>query len=85
MAKPLLADVLANVKPPQRHTSWLDRLTPELLAEVEEIRTQLAEGSLGTVDATTVARALVQSLEARGVTMPQHKQVQRWLRDLPKK
>ena len=85
MAKPLLTDVLANVTLPNRHPSWLDRLTPELLAEVEEIRTQYAEGSLGSVDSTSLARAITKSLEARGVTMPQHKQVQRWLRESPKK
>ena len=78
--QPLLADVLANMRPPHRQPSWLDRLAPELRTEVEEIRMQYAEGSLGTVDATTLARALTQSLVARGVPMPQHKQVQRWLR-----
>lgn len=83
--KPLLAEVLANVNVPNRHPSWLDKLTPELLAEVEDIRTQYAEGSLGSVDSTTLARAITKSLQARGVTMPQHKQVQRWLRESPKK
>ena len=81
MAKPLLADVLANVETPNRHPSWLDKLTPELRTEVEEIRSQHAEGSLGSVDSTNLARAIKKSLEARGVTMPHYKQVQRWLRE----
>lgn len=85
MAKnPLLADVLASVETPNRHPSWLDRLAPELLAELKDIRTQYAAGSLGAVDSTTLARAITKSLEARGVTMPQYKQVQRWLKELPK-
>lgn len=83
--KPLLAEVLANVETPNRHPSWLDRLTPELRAEVEGIRTQFVDGSLGSVDSHSLSRAITKSLEARGVTMPQHKQVQRWLRESPKK
>lgn len=81
MGKSLLSDVLANVKLPNRCVSWFDRLTPELQAEAEDIRAQFAAGSLGNVDATSLARALLKSLETRGATMPHYKQVQRWLRE----
>ena len=77
MAKPvLLDDVLANL-PQRTRTSFADVLPPEILAELEEIRSEFRAGRI-TATKTGLGKAISKSLATRGINAHQGT-VTRWL------
>ena len=77
MAKPvLLDDVLANL-PQRTRTSFADVLPPEILAELEEIRSEFSAGRI-TATKTGLGKAISKSLATRGINAHQGT-VTRWL------
>lgn len=77
MAKPvLLDDVLANL-PQRTRTSFADVLPPEILAELEEIRSEFRAGRI-TATKTGLGKAIAKSLATRGINAHQTT-VTRWL------
>ena len=79
----LVDEVLARVRPVKCAKSWHDRLPPDVAAEVDALRDQFQSGELGDHNATRLAVALTESLEARGIEMPKAKQVVIWLGEKP--
>ena len=77
MAKPvLLDDVLANL-PQRTRTSFADVLPPEILAELEEIRSEFRAGRIAATK-TGLGKAISKSLATRGINAHQGT-VTRWL------
>ena len=77
MAKPvLLDDVLANL-PQRTRTSFADVLPPEILAELEEIRSEFRAGRISATK-TGLGKAISKSLATRGINAHQGT-VTRWL------
>lgn len=77
MAKPvLLDDVLANL-PQRTRTSFADVLPPEILAELEEIRSEFRAGRI-TATKTGLGKAISKSLATRGINAHQGT-VTRWI------
>ena len=77
MAKPgLLDDVLTNL-PRRTRQSFADVLPPEILAELEEIRSEFRAGRI-TATKTGLGKAISKSLATRGINAHQGT-VTRWL------
>lgn len=77
MAKPvLLDDVLANL-PQRTRQSFADVLPPEILKELEEIRSEFRAGRI-TATKTGLGKAISKSLATRGINAHQGT-VTRWL------
>lgn len=77
----LLDDVLRRVKPVKSSYSWHDRLPADVAAEVDALREQHRNGTLGDTNATRLAVALIESLTERGFKMPRARQVVEWLNE----
>jgi hypothetical protein len=77
MAKPVLLDeVLANL-PRRTRQSFADVLPPDILAEVEEIRSEFRAGRINC-SKTGLGKAISKSLASRGINAHQGT-VTRWL------
>ena len=77
MAKPgLLDDVLTNL-PRRTRQSFADVLPPEILAELEEIRSEFRAGRISATK-TGLGKAISKSLATRGINAHQGT-VTRWL------
>ena len=77
MAKPVLLDeVLANL-PRRTRTSFAGTLPADILAEVEEIRSEFLAGRIKATK-TGLGRAIAKSLAGRGINAHQST-VTRWL------
>jgi hypothetical protein len=59
--------------------SWLDRLPPEALAELEEVRTRFKAGQY-TAKPYQIAAAIIASGKRRGWNFPNDKNLVRWLK-----
>ena len=60
--------------------SWLDRLPPEALAELEEVRTRFRAGQY-TAKPYQIAAAIIASGKRRGWHFPNDKNLVRWLKN----
>jgi hypothetical protein len=77
MAKPVLLDeVLANL-PRRTRQSFADVLPPEILAELDEIRSEFRAGRI-TASKTGLAKAIAKTLSDRGISA-HSSTVTRWL------
>ena len=80
MPKPtrtLLDDVLANL-PKKGQKPWHETLPPEVLAEIEQLRSKFLAGEIPAATKTGFANALAKSLTARGIVIG-HRGVEAWL------
>jgi hypothetical protein len=59
--------------------SWLDRLPPEALAELEEVRTRFKAGQY-TAKPYQIASAIIASGKRRGWHFPNDKALVKWLK-----
>lgn len=59
--------------------SWMDRLPPEALAELEEVRTRFKAGQY-TAKPYQIAAAIIASGKRRGWSFPNDKNLVRWLK-----
>jgi hypothetical protein len=59
--------------------SWLDRLPPEALAELEEVRARFKAGQY-TAKPYQIASAIIASGKRRGWNFPNDKNLVRWLK-----
>jgi hypothetical protein len=59
--------------------SWMDRLPPEALAELEEVRTRFRAGQY-TAKPYQIAAAIIASGKRRGWNFPNDKNLVRWLK-----
>ena len=79
----LVSDVLARVKPTESRAGWWNKMPPDVLAELEQLRAKFHGGELGDIAKTNLARAIVDAVKDRGVEMPKLKQVIVWLGNSP--
>lgn len=76
----LVRDVLSRVRSVRRATAWYDRLPADVVSELSMLRVKYAAGALGDMNCTALARAIVESLEAREMHAPKVRAVTEWLR-----
>lgn len=82
-AKPTLADAFLAAskieKPKNGVTPWHQRLPPERLAELEEIRSRYERGEFGRLTQTQAAEVIMQWGAEHGLDVPKRWTVVRWL------
>jgi hypothetical protein len=79
----LVADVLARVRPTESRAGWWNKLPPDVLKELNELRDRFHAGELGAMTKTALARAIVEAVTDRGLEIARVKQVIQWLENLP--
>ncbi len=75
-----LADAVAERVKPAKPATWIDRLSDDDQAGVQEIRTRFQAGGYGAASAASVARALREEAAAAGWHIISEKELSEWLR-----
>lgn len=75
-----LADAIAERVQPFKPRTWIDRLSADDQAGVQEIRKRFKDGGYGAASAASIARALREEAAASGWHIISEKELSEWLR-----